>query len=106
MKSVCICVCVCIPDCLTSLRAQTFLCYFMHTLYFMSSHQCVCSCVFLQAYGVGGMRKRQEPPAIEDRDKPYVCDSEHGHFVSLHLLLTLSDKAKQPVTIFIKMNVL
>lgn len=30
----------------------------------------------LQAYGVGGMRKRQEPPAIEDRDKPYVCDSE------------------------------
>ncbi|XP_077397679.1 zinc finger protein neuro-d4 isoform X1 [Festucalex cinctus] len=27
-----------------------------------------------RAYGVGGMRKRQEPPAIEDRDKPYVCD--------------------------------
>uniref|UniRef100_A0A3Q2YEQ7 Double PHD fingers 1 n=1 Tax=Hippocampus comes TaxID=109280 RepID=A0A3Q2YEQ7_HIPCM len=26
------------------------------------------------AYGVGGMRKRQEPPTIEDRDKPYVCD--------------------------------
>lgn len=33
-------------------------------------------CVCLQAYGVGGMRKRQELPAIEDRDKPYVCDSE------------------------------
>lgn len=29
-----------------------------------------------QACGVGGMRKRQELPAIEDRDKPYVCDSE------------------------------
>uniref|UniRef100_H2LY98 Double PHD fingers 1 n=1 Tax=Oryzias latipes TaxID=8090 RepID=H2LY98_ORYLA len=28
-----------------------------------------------RAYGVGGMRKRQEPPAIEDRDKPYVCDT-------------------------------
>ncbi|XP_059186473.1 zinc finger protein neuro-d4 [Centropristis striata] len=27
-----------------------------------------------RAYGVGGMRKRQEPAAIEDRDKPYVCD--------------------------------
>ncbi|XP_037123882.1 zinc finger protein neuro-d4 isoform X3 [Syngnathus acus] len=27
-----------------------------------------------RACGVGGMRKRQEPPAIEDRDKPYVCD--------------------------------
>ncbi|CAB1414365.1 unnamed protein product [Pleuronectes platessa] len=27
-----------------------------------------------RAYGVGGMRKRQELPAIEDRDKPYVCD--------------------------------
>lgn len=38
---------------------------------------CVC---FLQAYGVGGMRKRQEPPAIEDRDKPYVCDSEPSIF--------------------------
>lgn len=24
------------------------------------------------------MRKRQELPAIEDRDKPYVCDSEPG----------------------------
>lgn len=36
---------------------------------------CVCVCS-PQAYGVGGMRKRQEPPAIEDRDKPYVCDSE------------------------------
>ncbi|CAG06444.1 unnamed protein product, partial [Tetraodon nigroviridis] len=29
-----------------------------------------------RACGVGGMRKRQELPAIEDRDKPYVCDSE------------------------------
>ncbi|CAB1347708.1 unnamed protein product [Coregonus sp. 'balchen'] len=28
----------------------------------------------LQACGVGGMRKRQEPSTIEDRDKPYVCD--------------------------------
>uniref|UniRef100_A0A8C6VQ81 Double PHD fingers 1 n=1 Tax=Nothobranchius furzeri TaxID=105023 RepID=A0A8C6VQ81_NOTFU len=27
-----------------------------------------------RAYGVGGMRKRQELPTIEDRDKPYVCD--------------------------------
>uniref|UniRef100_A0A8C6T2I9 D4, zinc and double PHD fingers family 1 n=1 Tax=Neogobius melanostomus TaxID=47308 RepID=A0A8C6T2I9_9GOBI len=27
-----------------------------------------------RACGVGGMRKRQEPPAAEDRDKPYVCD--------------------------------
>ncbi|XP_071391998.1 zinc finger protein neuro-d4, partial [Centroberyx affinis] len=27
-----------------------------------------------RACGVGGMRKRQEPSAIEDRDKPYVCD--------------------------------
>ncbi|XP_075905863.1 LOW QUALITY PROTEIN: zinc finger protein neuro-d4 [Nelusetta ayraudi] len=27
-----------------------------------------------RACGVGGMRKRQEPAAIEDRDKPYVCD--------------------------------
>uniref|UniRef100_H3DA17 Double PHD fingers 1 n=1 Tax=Tetraodon nigroviridis TaxID=99883 RepID=H3DA17_TETNG len=27
-----------------------------------------------RACGVGGMRKRQELPAIEDRDKPYVCD--------------------------------
>nr|XP_029529979.1 zinc finger protein neuro-d4-like [Oncorhynchus nerka] len=26
------------------------------------------------ACGVGGMRKRQEPSTIEDRDKPYVCD--------------------------------
>lgn len=38
---------------------------------------CLSSHCFLQACGVGGMRKRQEPPAIEDRDKPYVCDSEH-----------------------------
>ncbi|KAK1785907.1 hypothetical protein P4O66_017548, partial [Electrophorus voltai] len=27
-----------------------------------------------RACGVGGMRKRQEPVSIEDRDKPYVCD--------------------------------
>lgn len=47
----------------------------------MYLHVSVCVCTlmcFLQAYGVGGMRKRQEPPAIEDRDKPYVCDSEPG----------------------------
>lgn len=39
---------------------------------------------FPQACGVGGMRKRQELPAIEDRDKPYVCDSErepHNTFI-------------------------
>uniref|UniRef100_A0AAZ3QKB0 PHD-type domain-containing protein n=1 Tax=Oncorhynchus tshawytscha TaxID=74940 RepID=A0AAZ3QKB0_ONCTS len=30
-----------------------------------------------RACGVGGMRKRQEPSTIEDRDKPYVCDSEY-----------------------------
>ncbi|XP_038642038.1 zinc finger protein neuro-d4 isoform X2 [Scyliorhinus canicula] len=24
--------------------------------------------------GIGGMRKRQEPTSLEDRDKPYVCD--------------------------------
>lgn len=41
---------------------------------------CVCVGVYLQAYGVGGMRKRQELPAIEDRDKPYVCDSERRVF--------------------------
>uniref|UniRef100_A0A673KWJ4 Zinc finger protein neuro-d4-like n=1 Tax=Sinocyclocheilus rhinocerous TaxID=307959 RepID=A0A673KWJ4_9TELE len=27
-----------------------------------------------RACGVGGMRKRQEPASLEDRDKPYVCD--------------------------------
>lgn len=53
-------------------------------------HVCVCS---LQAYGVGGMRKRQEPPAIEDRDKPYVCDSEQLFIPTLLLFLfKLSDK--------------
>ncbi|XP_078064524.1 zinc finger protein neuro-d4-like [Mustelus asterias] len=26
--------------------------------------------------GIGGMRKRQEPTSLEDRDKPYVCDME------------------------------
>ncbi|KAG9333119.1 hypothetical protein JZ751_013473, partial [Albula glossodonta] len=31
-----------------------------------------------RACGVGGMRKRQEPASLEDRDKPYVCDSEYG----------------------------
>ncbi|KAI5098678.1 zinc finger protein neuro-d4 isoform X1 [Silurus meridionalis] len=30
--------------------------------------------VLTVACGVGGMRKRQEPASIEDRDKPYVCD--------------------------------
>ncbi|XP_059817307.1 zinc finger protein neuro-d4 isoform X2 [Hypanus sabinus] len=25
--------------------------------------------------GIGGMRKRQEPTSLEDRDKPYVCDT-------------------------------
>uniref|UniRef100_A0A4W5Q565 Double PHD fingers 1 n=1 Tax=Hucho hucho TaxID=62062 RepID=A0A4W5Q565_9TELE len=29
-----------------------------------------------RACGVGGMRKRQEPSTIEDRDKPYVCDTK------------------------------
>ncbi|MBN3326010.1 DPF1 protein, partial [Atractosteus spatula] len=28
-----------------------------------------------RAYGIGGMRKRQEPASLEDRDKPYVCDT-------------------------------
>lgn len=51
----------------------------------------VCVCVLsLQAYGVGGMRKRQEPPAIEDRDKPYVCDSEREQQQSTFILLFLS----------------
>ncbi|KAA0701823.1 Zinc finger protein neuro-d4 BRG1-associated factor 45B [Triplophysa tibetana] len=27
-----------------------------------------------RACGVGGMRKRQDPASLEDRDKPYVCD--------------------------------
>ncbi|XP_039624054.1 zinc finger protein neuro-d4 isoform X1 [Erpetoichthys calabaricus] len=27
-----------------------------------------------QAYGIGVMRKRQDPISLEDRDKPYVCD--------------------------------
>lgn len=58
------------------------------------SQVCVCGCVCmyvwsLQAYGVGGMRKRQEPPAIEDRDKPYVCDSEWCNFISLFLFLLI-----------------
>lgn len=30
----------------------------------------------LQAYGIGGLRKRQDTASLEDRDKPYVCDSE------------------------------
>ncbi|KAK6470725.1 zinc finger protein neuro-d4-like isoform X1 [Huso huso] len=30
-----------------------------------------------RACGIGGMRKRQEPASLEDRDKPYVCDSEY-----------------------------
>lgn len=31
-----------------------------------------------QAYGIGGLRKRPEAALLEDRDKPYVCDSECG----------------------------
>ena len=31
-----------------------------------------------QTCGLGAVRKRQEPPALEERDKPYVCDSEWG----------------------------
>uniref|UniRef100_H3BHL0 Double PHD fingers 1 n=1 Tax=Latimeria chalumnae TaxID=7897 RepID=H3BHL0_LATCH len=27
-----------------------------------------------KAFGIGGMKKRQEPASLEDRDKPYVCD--------------------------------
>ncbi|XP_073779252.1 zinc finger protein neuro-d4 isoform X1 [Danio rerio] len=27
-----------------------------------------------RACGIGGMRKRQDPASLEDRDKPYVCD--------------------------------
>ncbi|XP_069630986.1 zinc finger protein neuro-d4 isoform X3 [Haliaeetus albicilla] len=27
-----------------------------------------------KAYGIGAMRKRQDATALEDRDKPYVCD--------------------------------
>ncbi|XP_063127978.1 zinc finger protein neuro-d4 isoform X16 [Rattus norvegicus] len=27
-----------------------------------------------QAYGIGGLRKRQDNASLEDRDKPYVCD--------------------------------
>ncbi|XP_051063367.1 zinc finger protein neuro-d4 isoform X9 [Phodopus roborovskii] len=27
-----------------------------------------------QAYGIGGLRKRQDTASLEDRDKPYVCD--------------------------------
>uniref|UniRef100_A0A8P0TW09 Double PHD fingers 1 n=1 Tax=Canis lupus familiaris TaxID=9615 RepID=A0A8P0TW09_CANLF len=29
-----------------------------------------------KAYGIGGLRKRQDTASLEDRDKPYVCDSE------------------------------
>lgn len=32
----------------------------------------------MQAYGIGGLRKRPEAALMEDRDKPYVCDSECG----------------------------
>lgn len=32
--------------------------------------------LFPQAYGIGGLRKRQDTASLEDRDKPYVCDSE------------------------------
>ncbi|XP_056652155.1 zinc finger protein neuro-d4 isoform X5 [Monodelphis domestica] len=27
-----------------------------------------------KAYGIGGLRKRQDTTSLEDRDKPYVCD--------------------------------
>ncbi|XP_028715391.1 zinc finger protein neuro-d4 isoform X7 [Peromyscus leucopus] len=27
-----------------------------------------------KAYGIGGLRKRQDTASLEDRDKPYVCD--------------------------------
>nr|XP_020834509.1 zinc finger protein neuro-d4 isoform X10 [Phascolarctos cinereus] len=27
-----------------------------------------------KAYGIGGLRKRQDATSLEDRDKPYVCD--------------------------------
>ncbi|XP_036264179.1 zinc finger protein neuro-d4 isoform X5 [Pipistrellus kuhlii] len=27
-----------------------------------------------KAYGIGGLRKRQDAASLEDRDKPYVCD--------------------------------
>ncbi|MEJ1274852.1 D4 zinc and double PHD fingers family 1 [Cricetulus griseus] len=29
-----------------------------------------------QAYGIGGLRKRQDTASLEDRDKPYVCDTK------------------------------
>lgn len=38
-----------------------------------------------KACGVGGMRKRQEPAFIEDRDKPYVCDSKYRFITDLML---------------------
>lgn len=61
-----------------------YLCMCLHE----SSYMCVCVGVCLQAYGVGGMRKRQELPAIEDRDKPYVCDSERWFFFIQFSLIT------------------
>ncbi|XP_059238322.1 zinc finger protein neuro-d4 isoform X9 [Mustela nigripes] len=29
-----------------------------------------------KAYGIGGLRKRQDTASLEDRDKPYVCDTK------------------------------
>ncbi|XP_059522657.1 zinc finger protein neuro-d4 isoform X5 [Myotis daubentonii] len=31
-----------------------------------------------KAYGIGGLRKRQDTASLEDRDKPYVCDTKKG----------------------------
>ncbi|XP_036264182.1 zinc finger protein neuro-d4 isoform X7 [Pipistrellus kuhlii] len=31
-----------------------------------------------KAYGIGGLRKRQDAASLEDRDKPYVCDTKKG----------------------------
>ncbi|XP_072288273.1 zinc finger protein neuro-d4-like, partial [Pyxicephalus adspersus] len=28
-----------------------------------------------KACGIGGLKKRQDPSTLEDRDKPYVCDN-------------------------------
>uniref|UniRef100_A0A1A7Z3Y1 D4, zinc and double PHD fingers, family 3 n=1 Tax=Iconisemion striatum TaxID=60296 RepID=A0A1A7Z3Y1_9TELE len=59
-----------------------------------------------RAYGVGGMRKRQELPTIEDRDKPYVCDicgkrykNRPGlsyHYTHTHLAEEEGEEEKEP----------
>lgn len=38
-----------------------------------------CPTLCLQGRGVGSTRKKQDTAALEDRDKPYACDSEWGH---------------------------